>query len=145
MTQEEIASTRLKLQDEFGKLLGVKYKFGAEWTDYSKLPEFIDCSESVEGVCHKSGLEAWDGSQNQFDHMKPIDKRDIGNFAFFGHGKDTSKIYHVGMIYDANNIIEARALDAAAHFKTGEVILRPIEKWVNWKDFVGFRVHPQLV
>lgn len=147
LSPEEISRKRLTLQQEFGKLLGVKYKFGAEWVDRTKLPDFIDCSEANEGVCVLSGLPMPDGGQNQFDYLlagPELYVPQVGDFGFFAHDKNLGKVYHTGMIYDANNIIEARALDPKATFKTGEVILRPIPKWTGWKDFVGFRVHPML-
>jgi len=148
MTNEDISKKRLALQARFGQLLGVKYKFGFEWTDLSKNPEFTDCSESVEGVCHQEDLECPDGSQNQFNFMIPIKdqmKPQVGDFAFFGRNKDPKQIYHVGMVYDASRIIEARGYDEKAHFKTGEVILRPIEKWINYSNFIEFRSHPLLI
>lgn len=145
MTPEEIGRTRLALQQEFGKLLGVKYKFGYEWRDRTKLPEFIDCSEAVEGVFALIGLEMPDGSTAQYNFTKPISgKPQVGDLGFFAYEKDPQKIYHVGMIYDAVNMVEARGFDKDAKFKTGEVILRPIAKWANYTDFAGFRAHPDL-
>lgn len=145
---DEAQKKRLTLQQEFCKILGVKYKFGAEWIDRTKNPEFTDCSEANEGVVLISGLPMPDGAQAQFDFLLAAPegyKPQVGDFGFFGHDKSMSKIYHTGMIYDANNMIEARAYDPRATFKTGEVILRPIAKWLAWKDFVGFRVHPMLI
>jgi cell wall-associated NlpC family hydrolase len=129
---------------EASKLLGIPYEFGAEWKDYSSTPKTLDCSELVEGVYHIVGLQLSDGSQNQFDEtltaMNPLP----GDLAFFGRGGRPDRIYHVGIIYDEKTIIEARGFDPSASFETGKVILRPIERWKAYKNFVGFRVHPRL-
>lgn len=141
---DEIGKYRLTLQQEAGKLIGVKYKYGAEWTDRSKMPEFLDCSEFIEGIFAIACLAMPDGGIAQFafttalaDALKP----QVGDLGFF---RKDGVIHHVGMIYDANQMIEARGFDPKATFKTGEVILRPISKWTAYKDFAGFRVHPEL-
>lgn len=144
MTLEEIGRHRLTLQEEFGKLLGIKYKFGAKWDDMSKPLECIDCSGAVSAVFKKAELKMPEGSGNQFDFtiaLAPGTKPQVGDLGFFSKN---GIIDHVGMIYDANNMIEARAFDKLATFKTGEVILRPISKWTAWKEFAGFRTHPDL-
>lgn len=123
-------------------LLGVKYKFGAEWNDLSIMPAYIDCSELVEGVFRKNGFVMPDGSQAQYDATEPImDYRIIApaDLAFFGEDKNPKKIYHVGIVMDEQYIIEARKFDENASFKTGEVILRPRARWEAWKNFCGYR------
>ena len=142
MTNDEI---RLKLVEEAAKLLGVPYEFGAEWTDYSKTPESVDCSELVEGVYLITGLRMPDGSQAQFDFTVPAPNPKIGDLAFFGRGGKVSQIYHVGLISSDMNIIEARGHDPKASFETGKVILRPRSKWENYANFVGYRAHPKLI
>lgn len=142
MTNDDI---RRALILEASKLLGVPYKFGAEWTDYSSTPKEIDCSEMIEGIFHIVGLKIPDGSQNQFNFLWPIENPLPGDLAFFGRGGKADKIYHTGLVYDTENIIEARAFDEKASFKTGEVILRPIVRWKNYANFVGFRRHEKLM
>lgn len=129
-----------------GKLIGVKYKYGAEWLAHERMPLELDCSELIEGVYFSKRLRMPDGSQNQFDFTVPTPKPTIGDLAFLGKDNGNPKrIYHVGMIYSDIEIIEARAYDPDVSFETGKVILRPIEKWVNYKNFSGFRAHPKLV
>lgn len=135
---------RIKLVAFSEKLLGIKYEYGAEWTDFSKLPESIDCSEMVEGIFGHFGIKMPDGSQAQFDFTSEVITPQIGDLGFFGKEASSKKIYHVGMIFDNTQIIECRALDSTSSFKTGEVILRPIERWKNYKNFCGFRSHPKL-
>src|SRR3990167_7627339 len=122
-----------------GKLLGIPYEFGAEWTDFGKVPESLDCSELVEGVYVVNRLKMPDGSQNQYDFTLPAGDPKPGDLAFFGKGASPAQIYHVGMVYDAASIIEARALDPLARFETGKVILRPRKTWAAYKNFVGYR------
>lgn len=124
----------------------VPYKFGAEWTNYAVIPEAIDCSELVEGVYALQRIQPAmpDGSQAQFDFTVQTSKPRPGDLVFFGRGANAKQIYHVGMVFDADNVIEARAHDDTAQFKTGRVILRPIERWKAYKNFCGFRAHPKL-
>lgn len=120
-------------------LLGIPYVFGAKWTDLSKPPAALDCSGFVEGVYLKSGLHLPDGSQNQYDFTKPIAVQDAvpTDLAFFGRNKDPKQIYHVGMLFDKDNIIEARAFDGLDW--TGKVTLRGKTFWENWENFLGYR------
>lgn len=144
MTPEEIGKYRLTLQQEAGNLIGIKYKFGAEWVDRSKMPEFLDCSEFIEGVFAIAKLPMPDGSGAQYEFTNPLPagaRPQVGDLGFF---RKDGAIDHVGMVYDAVFMIEARALDPKASFKTGEVILRPIKKWTDWKEFTGFRTHPDF-
>lgn len=127
-----------------GKLLGIKYEYGYEWKDFSVIPDRLDCSELVEGCYNHYGLKMPDGSQNQFNFTIPTLTPLFGDLVFFGRGTSINQIYHVGIVYDGLNIIEARAFDKDANFKTGEVILRPMEKWEMYKNFVGYRAHPKL-
>lgn len=127
-------------------LLGILYDYGAEWTDYSKLPVSLDCSEMTRGIFKTEGLKMPDGSQNQFNFTLPVVKEKAlpGDLAFFGKGGDILKVYHVGMIFDLQHIIEARGFDSKASFPTGKVITRPRENWENYCNFLGYRAHPKL-
>lgn len=145
LTPSDKKHLRMALILESSKLLGVKYEFGAEWTDLSKTPESIDCSEMIEGVYHICGLTMPDGSQNQYNYIFKIDTPMAGDLAFFGKSGDSSKIYHVGIVYDEENIIEARGFDPLAKFKTGEVILRGKRFWEAYKNFCGYGVHKSLI
>lgn len=125
------------------KLIGIPYEFGAEWTDYLKPPATLDCSEMAEGIFHLVGLKLPDGSQNQYNFTIKAEKPEPGDLAFFGKGGDPGKIYHVGILYDEKNIIEARAFDGREW--TGKVCLREKQNWENYKNFCGYRCHPKLI
>lgn len=125
------------------KLIDIPYKMGAEWTDFSKLPKELDCSELVEGVYRIMKLQIPDGSQNQFNFTIATETPKIGDLCFFGRDKDITKIYHVGILYSDKEIIEARDFDGRDW--TGKVILRERKAWENWKNFCGYRSHPKLV
>lgn len=127
------------------RFLNIPYEFGAEWSDYSNLPKTIDCSELVEGVFTICNLKIPDGSQSQYNFTHAVNDVQIGDLAFFGREKNPLKIYHVGIVFFNSQIIEARAFDPSVQFETGKVILRPLEKWKNYKNFCGFRSHPKLI
>lgn len=145
LTAEKKAELRAALASEAKKLLGIKYEYGAEWTDYTKLPSHLDCSELVEGVFKIVGLKMPDGGQAQYNFTVPVEKAAAGDLAFFGKNGKIDQIYHVGLVFDDSSIIEARGFQADSSFKTGEVILRPRSAWEKYKNFVGFRTQPKLV
>ena len=145
---------RKSLVDSARNLLGIPYKYGAEWTDLTKPPTELDCSELTENVFLMNGLRMPDGSQAQFEYTVPTGDPKPGDLGFFGRGGKTNQIYHVGMLFDyhvidANrsigNMIEARGHDPKASFETGKVILRPTSAWTNYGNWVGFRSQPKLL
>jgi cell wall-associated NlpC family hydrolase len=139
---------RTKLVAEATKLIGIPYEFGAQWNNHTMKPKALDCSEATRGICLIAGAmmnlakEVFlpDGSQNQFYVTIPvtIEKALPGDFAFLGRNAHPEKIYHVGMLYDAQFIWEARAFDPKASFETGKVILRDRKKWEASPSFVGY-------
>lgn len=145
LSQEQKEKLRLDIANEASKLIGIKYVYGAEWTDYTQLPDALDCSELVEGVYKIVGLRMDDGSQAQYNMTVPSPEPRLSDLAFFGKGGDPSKIYHVGLVYHMSLILEARAFDPNVKFETGRVILRPLDAWVKYKNWVGFRSHPKLL
>jgi len=145
MNLGEKLNMRTSVTSEAFKLMGIPYLLGAEWTDWTQPPKNLDCSELVEVVFRKLGLKIPDGSQAQFNFCVPTEIHRPGDLAFAGKDRTPTAINHVGIVYDELQIIEARGFQAGASFKTGEVILRPIEKWLAWDKFVGFRTHPDLV
>src|SRR3990167_264763 len=155
MSQENATSTpdldahqkdtiRHALVESARKLLGVKYEFGSEWSDITKLPEALDCSELTEGTYHQNGLKMPDGSQSQFLFTIPTGTPLPGDLGFFGRGGNPAQVYHVGMVFDEGNIIEARGYDPKASFETGKVIFRPRQAWEKYCNFLGYRSHPKL-
>lgn len=137
-------SLRNTLTETAKELLGVKYSFGAEVTDFSKKPEELDCSELVEYVYKVNGFHCPDGSQAQYEYFVDTPQYRDGDLGFFGRSAKPTQIYHVGMVWNGV-MIEARGFDPNASFETGKVITRPIEKWVKFSNFVGFRCHPKLL
>lgn|SRR3990167_1218382 len=136
---------RKAIVDSARKLIGIKYEFGAEWTDHSLPPDALDCSELCEGVYKINGLRIPDGSQNQFDFTVPSRIPLPGDLIFFGKGGNYNKIYHVGLIFDEHNVIEARGFQPESSFETGKVILRPIKAWQAYPNFCGIRAHIKLI
>ena len=137
---------RLEIVGYARKLLGIPYEYGAEWVDHIIKPNSLDCSELVEGVYDLSKLKMPDGSQNQYDFTIPTLNPQPADLAFFGKGGNIKKIYHVGLIMDNLNIIEARGYQPQSDFETGKVITRPRINWENFKpNFIGYRSHPKLI
>lgn len=144
LTDEKKVDLRRLILVEAKKLLGIPYEYGAEWTDYTKPPHALDCSEMIEGIFKIVGLPMPDGAQAQFNFTLATDHPLPGDLAFFGKGKDINQIYHVGLVFDEMFMIEARAFDPTAKFETGKVILRPQTAWENYHNFAGYRCFPKL-
>lgn len=145
LTEHQKETIRKALVDLSRTHLGIPYKYGYEWTDYTKPPEFADCSEEIEGWYKINGLRMPDGSQNQFNFTIATALPKPGDLVFAASEKNITKVDHVGMVFSDTEIIEARGLDPKRTFPTGKVIIRPRAAWENWKKFVGYRVHPKLV
>jgi len=142
---------RKKLVQFSTNLLGIEYEYGASWDSYMMIPKTLDCSEMLLGIYQFWGLKMPDGSGAQFEFTQPVAVPQIGDLAFFGRNGRHTRIYHVGMLFSCpegdylkGDIIEARGFQPNSSFETGKVILRPVEKWVNYSNFVGWRVHPKL-
>lgn len=144
LSLEQKLALRIKIVTEAKGLLGIPYYFGAEWTDYTKPPASLDCSELVEGCYLINGLRIPDGGQAQFDFTIPTATPQIGDLVFFGKNAQSSKIYHVGIVSDELFVIEARGYQPESAFETGKVILRPRSVWEKYSNFVGYRSHPKL-
>jgi len=144
LTPEKKKQLRDAIIVEDKKLHGIKYEYGAEWTDYSKPPETLDCSEKIEGEFKIAGLFIPDGAQAQYNFTQPTETPQPGDLVFFGKSRDINQIYHVGLVFDEENISEARGFQPDSSFETGKVILRPRKAWEAYKNFVGYRTHPKL-
>ena len=146
LTEEQKDRLREEIAVVAAKLIGVPYVYGAEWTDLTKPPAALDCSELVENIYKIKGLRMDDGSQNQFNMTVPAANPKLMDLAFFGKGGDPAKVYHVGLVFRMGYILEARGFDPNAKFTTGMVILRPMTAWEAYKpNFLGYRAHPKLV
>ena len=128
-----------------GKLLGIPYEYGAECKNVIDIPTALDCSEMMEYLYNHFGIYLPDGSQAQFKYTVSTVNVKIGDLAFFGRGKNPGRVYHVGMVWNHDKIIEARGLQPNSSFTTGEVITRPRVNWENYKNFLGYRAHPDLI
>ena len=144
-TSLEKRAIREKLVMFSSKLIGILYEYGYEWKNFKNIPEFLDCSEIVEGIYNHIGLKMPDGSQNQFDFTVPVSTYDIGDLVFFGRGGKSGQIYHSGMIYDKDTVIECRGYDPKCSFETGKVILGVLSKWMGFNNYCGIRSHPRLI
>lgn len=109
------------------------YKYGAKWDLKAKNPVGpVDCSGFVRWVYFQNGILIPDGSANQYAATKPTDNPQRGDLGFFKH-EDSGRIYHVGILYSPEWVIEAR----------GEpynmVLTRPRAKWEAYHRFTGWR------
>lgn len=147
---------RLNLKNISETLLGIPYRIAkteeekadmlGKWIDMSKLPPNLDCSGLTHGVYRKCGIKLPHGSLNQFNFTVAVNAPAVGDLAFFGKEGNINKVYHVGMVFDNDFIIEARDYDKGRDFKTGEVILRGRMFWERYKpNFLGYRSHPKLL
>lgn len=144
MSTAQIMEIRLKICDVAKKLLGIPYLYGSEWKDFKITPLALDCSEMVEGVYNFIGLKMPDGSQNQYNFCLDTALPEIGDLGFFGRSANPTQIFHVGLLFDKQNFIEARGYEPGRDFVTGRVILRSRIAWEKYKNFVGYRCHPKL-
>ena len=90
------------------------------------------------------GLKIPEGAQQQFDFTIATAMPQLGDLCFFGKNKDITHIYHVGMVFDDLQIVEARGHQEGSSFETGKVIFRPRSAWEAYGNFCGYRAHPKL-
>ena len=145
LSESQKENLRLHIVQTASKLLGIPYKLGAEWENVYALPQYLDCSELTEGVYLFHKLRMPDGSQNQYNFTIQVPIPKPGDLAFLGRGGKTDQIYHVGLVFDHDSILEARAFDKDARFRTGEVITRPKSAWERSPNFCGYRAHAKLI
>lgn len=147
ISQSAQEQNRQKICILAGKMLGIPYEYGAECKNFLDIPKTVDCSEMIEFLYNHFGIHIPDGSQAQYNFTKPVvlENVKIGDLAFFGRGRNTARVYHVGMIWNHDKIIEARGLQPNSSFTTGEVITRPRVNWEHYKNFLGYRAHPDLI
>ncbi len=111
--------------------LGKPYLFGAKWNPANPTPNGpIDCSGLVIWTYGQGGVIMPDGSYNQFQQCDSCDDPLPGDLGFFR--SEAGEIDHVGIVYDDENMIEARGAPFNA------VILRPRIKWEEWPRFTGY-------
>lgn len=145
LTEAQKKSIRLEITAFSKQLLGIPYEFGAEWENSLVKPAALDCSELIEGCFRFKGLKMPDGSQNQYEFTLPTSNPLPADLVFFGRGGNPAQIYHVGLVFDESQIIEARGLQPESSFETGKVILRPRTAWEKYKNFCGYRSQPKLL
>lgn len=156
LSEEAQNKLRLQILESAGKCVNIPYKRAqtaeesakmiGKWTDYSKLPLNLDCSGLTNGAYGSAGLKLPHGSQNQYNFTLLAENPKPGDLVFFGRENgNPTLIYHVGILFHEDMIIECRELDESVSFPTGKVILRPRIKWEQYKNFAGYRVHPKLL
>ena len=117
------------------------YLFGGKWALEDPDPKTgIDCSGLMRWCWHQgAGITIPDGSVSQYTACKPASSPRPTDMGFFKY--PDGPVYHVGMLFDDSNVLEARALqkDALGNPIFNAVILRPRSKWEAWKYFTGWR------
>lgn len=128
---------RQKIIDAAQTQLGKPYKFGFQIKNLDDPnPEMYDCSEFSRWCYHQAGSHLPDGSANQFLFTSPAADPQPGDLGFFGD--EQRGIYHVGLIFDNVKVIEARGIPY------NKVLYRPFLAWTEWRNFKGWRTHPEL-
>lgn len=118
--------------------IGKQYQFGVEVRGREKDPEVFDCSELVEWFFGRLGIKVPDGSFNQYPFtsaLQPWQRAplDLG----FRRRVDTGRVFHVGILLDANWIIHAKGRDYG-------VVLESADAFQNSSTFGGWRRIPVL-
>ncbi len=121
--------------------LGRPYKMGGKLhlgdpEPDKKMP--VDCSGLTRWAYSTEGIYIPEGSGNQYVHSYPADAI-IGALGFF---KNKEKVYHVGIMIDEKQVIEARAQETGKDY--GKVILRPRRNWEAYPFFSGWRLPDAL-
>ena len=117
--------------------IGAPYLLGGEWNLKDPNPKGpVDCSEFIEWAYAQGGARIPDGAHNQYLASEPDLEQRPGAVGFFKTGE--ANCHHVGMLFDAENVIEARGKPY------NEVILRPRQRWELWRDFTGWRRFKKL-
>lgn len=122
--------------------VGKPYLFGGKWDLKDPNPKGgIDCSGLMRW-CWAQGANIIipDGSVSQYIACNPVSLARPTDMGFFKY-PDGGSVYHVGMLFDAETVLEARAQqkDALGNLIFNAVILRPRSKWEAWKYFTGWR------
>jgi len=126
-----------KMHDDLVALVDTPYRYGAEAFTYDWPPKELDCSEFVELIYARRGIPCPDGAHNQWLASYPVEAIRPGDLGFWlDHAKARPGrygIYHVGIWYGENTVIEARAKDSKGRY--GKVIFRPRQNWETWGPF----------
>lgn len=105
------------------RLLGVKYKFGAEVNMTDTIDEIkeLDCSEMTQWLFYQLGLIIRDGSFNQYSDSKTVKDVEVGDLVF---KIKNGAINHVGVIMAVSPTIVCEA-----DGYRGKVVLTPFDKF----------------
>lgn len=120
-----------KMRQFLVQQIGKPYSFGKENKPGDINALAWDCSELVESAFAYIGIVVPDGSQNQYLASAAVTLPQFGDIGFFK--KHEQPTHHVGILLNQNEVIEARGEEWQ------KVIIRPREKWEQWKDFTGWR------
>lgn len=128
----------VKLRNTAILQLNKPYRFGAEVDLEDPSPKEFDCSEFIEWAYHQIGLYVPDGAGAQYEASVPIQNTQCGDVGFFLRD---CKVYHVGMLLDDKEVIEARGHEPsleAQGVRTNRILTRPREKWETFPAFSGW-------
>lgn len=117
---------------------GSPYLFGSKWSLSESDPAGpVDCSGFVRWVYAQIGIIIPDGSTNQ--HAECTQESFVlpGDLVFLRTPLGPNDEHHVGMVYDAYFIIEARGIILDGK-EIGTVQLRSRKEWEARQDFIGY-------
>lgn len=117
---------------------GAPYKFGAKWPLNSEDPPgSVDCSGFTRWVYAQNEIDIPEGSTAQ--HAASTQETFVlpGDLVFLHTPLGPNDEHHVGMVYDAYFIIEARGVIVDGN-EIGYVQLRSRKEWEARPDFVGY-------
>ncbi len=116
---------------------GSPYLFGSKWPLNNENPSVpVDCSGFVRWVYSRIGITIPDGSTNQHAESTQETFALPGDLVFLHTPLGINDEHHVGMIYDAYFVIEARGVIKNGQ-EIGAVMLRPRSEWEARPDYVG--------
>lgn len=130
--------TGQQIIDEAMKHIGKKYVYGAEAND--KQEKDFDCSELVEFVCRKLGVQppVRDGAQAQWVQCSEKNKADVekvrgvAGALVFRYDKTKKKMVHVGFTVGDGRTFEARG--SAYNNKEGVTGVKGGVNIYNWRN-----------
>lgn len=151
--QKNVIRIQMKLAAE--PILGVPYRSAqtmeeftdkvGKWDNLAELPRTLDAPGLLHGICRKVGLRFPETLQEQFNFTIAAEVPHMADFVFLGYAKDINRVYHAGMVFDQDLIVETNALRADSKYESGRVVLHPRLLWDRHDDFLGYRSHPKLL
>lgn len=119
----------LKGKELLSAQLGKQYIFGKEVSMEDPNPVAFDCSELVQWFFHQLGVEAPDGSFNQFEQSIPVNDCKPFDLGFY---ENENGVHHVGIRYDEFFVIHARG-------RAYGVVINTAREFMSTPQFRGWR------